>query len=389
MKHEYSVLLVAVIAGYATALLVSYALVRWTLPERQTRDTHRYLAIDGVRGYLALGVFLGHFTATWFYLRTGNWAAPPFNFEAQIGKGSVAIFFMITAFLFWQRVLDARSRMDWNRFFVSRLFRIYPLYVFAFLLVAIAVGYKSGWVLKESLGRILFETVRWMGFRHPDINKIVDTQLIMAGVNWTLQYELWFYLALPLVAGFILLKNPFWRRLVYIAVAVALFTFIRLELRIAVTFLGGIVAAYWVRDPRRTKLVQGNMAAAVGGLCFLSAFFFVPDAFSIVSLVMFTIFFVVVSSGNTLFGLLSMRPALWMGEISYSIYLLHGFILWTILQNVFPNLPALHNTPLAFTLATVAITIAVFLASSATFLLIEKPFITFGKNLVKRGGGVA
>jgi peptidoglycan/LPS O-acetylase OafA/YrhL len=384
MTREYAVLLGVSIASYAVALLVSYVLVRWVLPEGQTRDTNRYLAIDGIRGFLAFGVFIHHSVVTWLYLQSGTWGPPPTNFANQLGRGSVAIFFMITAFLFWGRVLETKRAMDWKQFFVSRFFRIYPLYILAFLIVGLAVGYKSHWTLNESPRRIIVETFQWLVFRQPDINQIPSTALVMAAVSWTLQYELWFYLALPLLCFAILLKNPVWKQLACLLAVYALFALNRLNPSTAAAFLGGILAVYWTREPRLRKLAQGKIAASGALACFCGVFFLLRDSYHALPLILLTIFFIVVASGNTLFGILSMRAALWMGEISYSIYLLHGIILWIVLQNVAPSLPVLHRSPQAFALTTFALATVVILVSSVSLLLIERPFIALGKQALKR-----
>ncbi len=385
MKHEYVIFLGASIACYLAALSVNGILVQWVLPARKTQDTNRYLAIDGIRGYLAFGVFLHHSIVTWFYLQSGSWQEPQFNFAKQLGGTSVAIFFMITSFLFWGRILETRNGMDWTQFFVSRIFRIYPLYIFAVLIVVTAVGYKGGWTANESFRTIVREMLQWLVFRHPDVNHFKNTAIIIAGVNWTLQYELWFYLALPFLACAILLKNPIWKKLIYLLIVGALFVANHLSRSIAATFFGGIVAAYWVRDPRRRSLAQGKVAAIAGLVCFGIVFFLAHGSYNVISLVLLSIFFITIASGNTLFGLLSTKAALWMGEISYGIYLLHGILLWAILQNMLPSLPVLHSSPYTFALATLAATPIVILVSSATFLLIERPFIAWGKGFLGRG----
>ena len=47
----------------------------------------------------------------------------------HLGQTSVALFFMITAFLFWGRVLAQGERMDWPAMLFARLYRLYPVYL--------------------------------------------------------------------------------------------------------------------------------------------------------------------------------------------------------------------------------------------------------------------
>jgi hypothetical protein len=139
MRMEDRALLFALVGVvcYVAALLTSSAVVRWILPEKLKAELgsgDRNVPIDGIRGYLAFGVYVHHCLLTWIFLREGHLILPPYNFEFQLGATSVALFFMITAFLFWGRV-QAKSGLDVKSFFISRIFRIYPLYLFALCLI--------------------------------------------------------------------------------------------------------------------------------------------------------------------------------------------------------------------------------------------------------------
>ncbi|MCC9001654.1 MAG: acyltransferase, partial [Candidatus Competibacter sp.] len=63
-------------------------------PSHQVSATPRYPSLDGLRGYLALAVFVSHSSIWYFYLRTGTWDVPPSNVYTQLGQGSVTLFFM-------------------------------------------------------------------------------------------------------------------------------------------------------------------------------------------------------------------------------------------------------------------------------------------------------
>src|SRR5450432_1799828 len=172
MGHETLLLALVAILCYLLALLTSYACVRWILSDQlrtELNDQTRYVAIDGIRGYLAFGVYVHHFILGWLFLHHGYMGPPPHNWENQLGKTSVAIFFMITAFLFWGRAVAKRS-VDAKSFFISRLFRIYPLYLFVVAVICTAVGFKSGWVAMESMAKISVELGKWLILRTPVIN---------------------------------------------------------------------------------------------------------------------------------------------------------------------------------------------------------------------------
>jgi peptidoglycan/LPS O-acetylase OafA/YrhL len=386
MNHETLAFLLTAGVCYFLAFLTSHAFISWVLPEASRKalgHEGRFVAIDGIRGYLAFGVYVHHCLVTWIYLSRGQWIPLSLNFENQLGKTSVAIFFMITAFLFWGRAV-AKSSVDSKGFFISRIFRIYPLYLFVVTLICLAVGYKSNWAAAESHAKIGGEVAKWLILRTPIINRYADTKIVVAGVTWTLLYEAWFYLSLPLIAAIVLQKIRLWKKLLALAIIAALFWVNHLEFPIVATFIGGFVAVYWRDSTRRIQLAKNKPATLVSIACLLTVVTFLYDPFNVLGLLLLTAFFVVVASGNTLFGLLKMPAALWLGEISYSIYLGHGVILWIIMQNVLPRFPGFHPTTTLFVLSAVAITPLVILFSSASYLLLEKPLIDMGHAFSKR-----
>jgi peptidoglycan/LPS O-acetylase OafA/YrhL len=110
----------------------------------------RYSAIDGLRGFLALGVFVFHLIVTHRYIETGIWEAPSSRFYALLGPVGVSVFFMITGFLFWGQMLRAKGRPAWRKLYIGRLFRIGPMYVFVVLVMLYVVFARTGFRLLEA-----------------------------------------------------------------------------------------------------------------------------------------------------------------------------------------------------------------------------------------------
>jgi peptidoglycan/LPS O-acetylase OafA/YrhL len=382
---EDKTLLFALIGGvcYLVAFLTSHGFVLWALPEKlraSLGSASRNVPIDGIRGYLAFGVYVHHCLLTWIYLREGHLILPPHNFEFELGATSVAVFFMITAFLFWGRA-QAKGGLEVKSFFISRLFRIYPLYVFALILICSGVAYKSHWALLEPVTKIAVEIGKWLGFRTPDIDNFPAVQI--DAVTWTLLYEAWFYLSLPLLVGIFLKKYSLWKSAVALAIIALLFKFNHLQSNVAAAFLGGVIAVYWRKDSKRIALAQTRVATVVALLCLACVFLFMYRPFNPVGIVLLSFFFTVIASGNSLFGFLKMRAGLWLGEISYSIYLIHSIVLWVLLENVLPHFSTFHLTPKWFAISAIGITPILVLFSSASYLLIERPLIDMGHRLSK------
>jgi len=103
----------------------------------------KFAPIDGLRGYMAFFVFLHHSCIWFFYTHGYGWSLPPSLLYRHFGPSSVFIFFMITSFLFFSKLLQARAgSIDWIRLYVSRALRILPLYyaVLVLLLVLARTG---------------------------------------------------------------------------------------------------------------------------------------------------------------------------------------------------------------------------------------------------------
>jgi len=112
---------------YSVAIATSLALVQLVpviASNVEQSKSARNESIDGLRGFLALGVFIHHCAVTWYYKQSGIWNVPPSNFYTELGQASVALFFMITAFLFWGKVIDKGSSIDWRSLYLGCVVRL-------------------------------------------------------------------------------------------------------------------------------------------------------------------------------------------------------------------------------------------------------------------------
>lgn len=377
------------LAAYLLAIVSAALLVR-AVPKISRHLQHsgesRYASIDGLRGYLAFGVFVHHAIITWIFLRTGVFAFPPSNFYSMLGQGCVALFFMITGFLFWNRLLTQGRQHDWLAFGISRLFRLYPLYLPLMLIVFVTVFHLQQWELKEPVTELLKQILAWLTFDRPDINQYHQTGMLISNVTWTLAYEVFFYLALPL-AALVFIYRGSWLQVVLCLIGIyALYQLVgwehSLKKHFLASFLGGIAAAYWIRRPALLAWSQSRLASFIALLALVIAFTAFNRAFKMAPLMLLSVFFVIVASGNNLFGVLKPRSIRWLGEISYSTYLLHGFVLWLMVQ----RLPLIVHVDARETwvyLPLLAIcTCLLILISSATFLYIELPGMAAGRKLL-------
>lgn len=333
----------------------------------------RFEAIDGLRGYLALGVFFTHAVLSFYWYKTGKWGRMDLGIYGNTGHTAVAFFFIITGFLFWGKVLRANGRMDWKALYVSRFFRLTPLYLFSVALVLAIVAVKTGFDLNVSLRRLAIQVSTWLTFsiiEPMDVNGFKGTETIDAGVLWTLAYEWKYYLALPLLALFA-------RGRMFSIPAVA-FIFLFLQApseRIVFNFLIGMLVAYAVDYGHWRIVLKGRPASLVALGCMAMLLLPLGEFQIWFEPLLLLIAFMIIAHGNALFGLLSHPAAKYLGTVSYSFYLLHGIALYVTLQFLNGLKPVASIQPLEYWFVMAVIGGVIVLACGVTYRFVEHPFL--------------
>lgn len=152
----------------------------------------RIRGLDALRGVAALAVVLFHYTTR--YGQTFGHPAP-LAFEFSAGFRGVDLFFMISGFVIFMTLENSRSARD---FLVSRFSRLYPTY-WAAVGLTCAVVAVFGLPGKD------------VSLRDGLLNLTMLPNLLQAkavdGAYWTLEIELFFYAAMLTLYLFRQLKN--------------------------------------------------------------------------------------------------------------------------------------------------------------------------------------
>jgi peptidoglycan/LPS O-acetylase OafA/YrhL len=334
----------------------------------------RFATIDGLRGFLAFFVFLHHSCIWYFYLKSGKWESPPSSLYIHFGQSSVALFFMITGFLFYSKVIEGRSKkIDWERLYVSRFLRLVPLYFFVIFIMFLLVFNISSWTINEPISKLIIGMLKWLSFTvfgGPDLNGIESTYIIVAGVTWSLPYEWLFYFSLPLLALIVGVKPP----LIYICLSVIYLLFAARHPSIHyLSFVGGVAAALLVRLDFIRKFAAGNVSSFVAILCLIATVVAFPFGYGLIPLFLLTVFFVLIASGNSLFGFLLHPASRTLGEYAYGIYLIHGVVLFIAFYFVLGLPQARALSALQYWAVVVGITPLLISLCFLTYTFIEHP----------------
>lgn len=361
---SFGVLLIAVLCCFLLAVV----------SPPQKADS-RYQTIDGLRGYLALFVFIHHASVWHLFMATGEWTVPDSNLYTHLGQISVTFFFMITGFLFYGKLLgkDAKA-IDWPKFFVARTLRLGPLYVAAMIALMTLVFLQSGANLVDSPGYILRSIARWMLFTIPGAPSVngVYAPMLIAGVNWSLPYEWYFYLAVPLLAFVRRIQVPW--PFMLAGVAMMTFAFANGASTVFMSiFGGGIAAAYAVRNAAFVSFARSKVASLLVMVLVGTVVILFDTAYQYPPLIILAVAFSLIAGGADLFGALRARPSHVLGELSYSIYLLHGMLLFVTFKYVTGYEVARSMSAVSYWAVVGAVVPALLIISKLAFHAIELP----------------
>ncbi|MBH9577150.1 acyltransferase family protein [Inhella proteolytica] len=339
-------------------------------------DSSRFETIDGLRGFLALLVFIHHASIWYFYVRTGAWRAPPSPLFTHMGEAAVNMFFMITSFLFYGKLLASRGKaVDWLRMYVSRVLRIVPLYLVVLALMTLAVFAATDFELRVGAMALAKDMLHWLLFTFfstRDLNGLSQTFVITAGVVWSLPFEWFFYFSLPLLAIFAGARTTWLALGVSLALLIVFFTYEKRLIHLA-PFLGGIVAAYAVRNANFRKWAK-TPGASLGCLLLYSGVLAMwSGSHNLAVTGLLTIAFVHIAAGTNLYGLLSHPISRFLGDMAYGIYLLHGIFLYFVMQWVLGRGAAAGLSALAYWAVIAAMAPMLIMMAFASYKFIERP----------------
>jgi exopolysaccharide production protein ExoZ len=336
--------------------------------------------MEGLRGFAVFLVFLVHYVTL---------SKPWIEHDATvlvfatalhtIGNSGVDLFFVLSGFLIYGSLLGRPP--NYLRFMSRRIERIYPAFVAVFIVYMLL-----SWAFPAES--------KIPGTASDAAIYLIQNLLLLPGlfpiqpvitVAWSLSYEMFYYLAIPVIIGALGLRDrrPRWRVSFFLVVSGLVATYCAANgghIRL-IMFISGVLLfeAMNCGDRIRRPSSAVGMAALVMGLLGtllpLDGFFGYATKISI----LFAAFFLLClaclrNPSGWLAASFSWAPLRWLGNMSYSYYLLHGLSLkasFLVLAKLLPGAPFGSWFFWALLPAMFALTL---LPTAGLFLLVERPF---------------
>jgi len=343
---------------------------------------NKYIFLTGLRSILALGVLYHHAVIMYYFYQTGKWDVPPSSFYTILGQLSVAVFFSLTSFLFFSKILSSNKKILFTKFIVGRIKRIGPAYILASMLIIISILIKSHLNITEPLSKFIEHSLVFLlslgSLEVLSINESNPNDF-GASVFWTLRYEWKFYILIPAIA--ILYKYKYARNT--LATIVATYITFRIfrnydSLPHSLLFIPGILAAHLNISQYKLPKKFQTYALILCPLSILLIFILFKTIYTFPAFFLLCIFFVTIfhlPKRNYIYRFLEHKSALFIGTISYSIYLLHLIVLNAAFSfvNQFEKISRL--TAVNFWIMILCLTYLTVFLSYLSFKYIEYPFM--------------
>ncbi len=352
-------------------------------------SSNRYIhSVDGLRAVAVIAVLLYHLGIDWI----------PGGFLG------VDLFFVISGYVITGLILDSIEKsggLDLRAFYLSRIRRLVPALVAMVVLTTLYIGVYAPETVRRFLGDLPYVftgTMNWaLVNREQDYFETIGRPPLLQH-TWSLAVEAQFYLVWPLVLLFVLRyfgkKNiSFVALAIALASGIALFLYsVQIDIKESAVshvyfgtdthsiglFLGAALAVSW-KPQNLTKEISKraqdfvDLIGVFGFLGLLSAFLFINEsdptlyriAFPLTALFGCATLISVIHPASRFAPILSTRPALWIGERSYGIYLWH----WIVFQLTRPSIDLVGDDWALYSLRV----LIVFALADISYRYIETP----------------
>lgn len=374
----------------------------------------RYEQLDSLRGLAALAVMIGHFLMVFTPIVQNTSGLGILDYPLNLlkytplhavwgGHEAVIMFFLLSGFVLSLPFFSNRQQ-TYTKYVIKRICRIYIPFLVALI---IAIVMREAVYVSKLTDLTSYYNNLWV--IPPDAASIIHHLLFVGNYNstrydpilWTLVHEMRISLLFPFIM-FVIVKGG-WKIGLPLALGLSYGSEILLDhfetrfmtnfvvsLHYAAFFIVGALLAKY-QNELKTVFSRLNgwwaMVMLVLALCFYSFKWigygedfhdrFMPHWGDWMTAIGASIFIVAAVSSVRLARQLQRKPLLFLGKISYSLYLYHMIVLLSLVHLLNGALDTPYIVMIAF--------IASFAAGTLSYYFVELPSIRLGKRLTGWG----
>ena len=369
-------------------------------PRKHPDGDAQLQSLTPLRGMAALWVVLYHYAVIYFP------SLHPQNYTHLLAKGYLAVdlFFMLSGFVLAHVYRDAfveEVSTNYLKFLFARIARLYPLHLFV-LALFLGTALASCAVEYASTGTI--EPIPWQGAR--SLSAFIANLFMLQGLKaselswnypaWSISVEFMAYLVFPFLLPLIFRASLRWK----IAVAIVLLSALACLaywtkddfnqwdgpttlLRCLPEFIAGMLLYNFLRQRAwLSRLTRDWVFLLILGSLLLLLHFGAADL--LIILLFPALILAAVGNTGYVAGFVNTRALVWLGEISYSLYLIHGFVqfVMTKLLSASPFGNSANLSPLSSLALTAAMLTASLLLATITYFAVEQAGRRYLRNLL-------
>lgn len=323
----------------------------------------RFLELDAIRGIAAIAVVFYHYTFRHLKLYPHDLLHSQYKFA--YGNLGVELFFILSGFVIFMSIQKVKNPFE---FLIKRFIRLYPTYWIAaiftgFLLFIFGLSGKEVSISEFFVNLTMLQ----YGLQIPSVD----------GVYWSLFHELMFYFLMAASFSVVRSKHFLLFSVFWLALSLGNFYYhvkgVSLLLNLSYTplFLGGIYF-YKLNNEAKSKI---NTFFPI--ICY-AVYFIIIDAHAervfaerLIVLGFFVLFYL---NSFDLLKFIAIKPLIFLGNISYALYLVHQNMGYIVLNKLYAYFGA--HQGLIFIPIALSIGVAYFITE-----YLEKPL---GKYFRKR-----
>jgi peptidoglycan/LPS O-acetylase OafA/YrhL len=366
-------------------------------------DPRRFYELDSLRGVAALTVVFHHFSRICSPQAIHVVDRTPLRLLAA-GHQAVILFFLLSGFVL-TLPYKKRGRLNYGPFLLKRVCRIYLPYLGALAFAVLCDLHFSNQAISDN------SWINWTWSAPVTVHLVLQHILFLGNYDWSqfntafwsLVYEMRISLVFPFIAIAVLRLRTIWLLLVAAALSLAFFPLAilfsdvlhlssrdaaintTLTLHYAAFFIIGSVLANHLhainRWYARLSTVQAAAIAVVSLVLYgFSSASSIIQHFSIPAALYdwgvaagATMFIIFAMNSRPFHSFLTSRMIHHLGQISYSLYLIHGTILFILIHTLLGRVPM--SILLVIYLSTTLLITEIF------YRLIERPTMLLGRRL--------